>query len=215
MDGIWYYCTGTVAAAQSLRWYRDTFCQKEIAEERAGGRDTYQILDEEAAKIEPGCEGLYYHPYLSGERSPYWDPKLRGSFTGFTSLHERGHFNRAILEGVAFSVRQCFGPMEEFGRFNQISIVGGGAKSPLWRSILCNCLDRRLVKFRKDDSSLGAAMLAGVGTGVFASHQEAVKKVAAIDSITDPDPEIVAQYDRVYPLYEEIHDDLVGTYHKL
>ena len=190
------------------------FCQKEIAEELHGGRNTYQLLDEEAAKVAPGADGLFFHPYMSGERAPYWDPKLRASFVGFSSLHTRGHFNRALLEGVTFSLRQCFEIMETFGTIEKISFVGGGAKSPLWRSILADVFDRTIVKYKRDDSSLGAAMLAGVAVGVFASHEEAVEKTAAIDCVTRPNPENVERYNKLFPLYVEIHDDLAKTYHK-
>lgn len=214
VDGIWYYGRGTVSAAQALRWYRDTFCQKEIAEERAGGENTYHLLDREAEAISPGANGLFFHPYMSGERAPYWDAKLRASFTGFSSLHTRGHFNRALLEGVTFSLRQCFSIMEEFGRIEKISFVGGGAKSPLWRSILADVFNRTIVKYKRDDSSLGAAMLAGVALGVFGSHEEAVEKTAVVDCVTKPNPENVEKYNRLFPLYVEIHDDLAATYRK-
>lgn len=214
VDGIWYYGRGTVSAAQALRWYRDTFCRKEIAEERNGGKNTYQILDKEAELVPPGANGLFFHPYMSGERAPYWDPKLRASFTGFSSSHSRGHFNRALLEGVTFSLRQCFEIMEEFGSIDRISFVGGGAKSPLWRSILADVFNRTIVKYARDDSSLGSAMLAGVALGVFASHEEAVQRTATIESITEPNPENVEKYKELFPLYVEIHDDLEKTYHK-
>lgn len=214
VDNLWYYGRGTVSAAQAFRWYRDTFCGKELMEEQAGGPNTYQLLDKEAEAISPGADGLFFHPYMSGERAPYWDPKLRASFTGFSSMHQRGHFTRALLEGVTFSLRQCFEGMEEFGRIDRISFVGGGSKSPLWRSILADVFDRDIVKYKRDDSSLGAAMLAGVALGVFGSHQEAIQKAAVIDSVTKPNPHHVEKYRRLFPLYVEIHDDLVNTYHK-
>lgn len=213
-DNMWYYGRGTVSAAQALRWYRDTFCKKELLEEGRGGLNTYQLLDKEAEPIPPGAGGLFFHPYMSGERAPYWDPKLRASFTGFSSMHQRGHFTRALLEGVTFSLRQCFEGMEEFGRIDRISFVGGGSKSPLWRSILADVFDRDIVKYQRDDSSLGAAMLTGVALGVFGSHEEAIQKAAAIDSVTKPDPGNVEKYRKLFPLYVEIHDDLVNTYHK-
>ena len=215
VDGIWYYARGTVSAAQALRWYRDTFCQAELAMEKSGGKNVYQMLDSEAEKIAPGSDGLFFHPYMSGERAPYWDPELRASFTGFSSMHTRGHFNRAILEGVTYSLRQCFSVMESFGTIDTISFVGGGAKSPLWRSILADVFNKTIVKYKRDDSSLGAAMLTGVALGVFESHEDAVRKTAAIDCITKPDPQNVEIYNKYFPLYVEIHDDLENTYRKL
>ena len=214
VNDIWYYARGTVSAAQALRWYRDTFCQSEIKAELNGGKNTYHVLDAEAEKVPPGSKGLFFHPYMSGERAPYWDSKLRASFTGFSSLHTRGCFNRAILEGVTYSLKQCFCDMEAFGKISRISFVGGGAKSPLWRSILADVFDRTIVKYQRDDSSLGGAMLTGVALGVFSSHEEAVSKTAAIDSITEPNPENVEIYKKNFPLYVEIHDDLADTYKK-
>lgn len=214
VDGVWYCCRGTSSAAHSLRWYRDVFCQEEIKLEKNGGMDVYQLLDKEAAMIPNGCDGLFFHPYLTGERAPYWDAKLRGSFVGFSALHGRGHFNRAILEGVAYSLRQCFSEMEAFGRIDEIRFLGGGAKSPLWRSILANMMNRPVLKYERDDSSLGAAMLTGVALHAFSSHDDAIKKASRVASRTEPDAEAAADYDRLYPIYIEIHDDLVGTYHK-
>lgn len=214
VDDTWYYARGTVSAAQALRWYRDTFCREELSQEKRGGKNTYQVLDLEAEKIAPGANGLFFHPYMSGERSPYWDSKLRASFTGFSSMHTRGHFNRAILEGVTYSLKQCFESMEAFGKIGKISFVGGGAKSALWRSILADVFNRPIVKYKRDDSSLGGAMLTGVALGIFRSHEDAVKKTAEIDCIVQPAPERVALYRKYYPLYIEIHDDLVHTYRK-
>ena len=214
VDNMWYYARGTVSAAQALRWYRDTFCQQELALEKRGGKNTYYLLDQEAEKIAPGSNGVFFHPYMSGERSPYWDAKLRASFTGFSSIHTRGHFNRAILEGVTYSLKQCFSVMETFGKIEKISFVGGGAKSSLWRSIVADVFNRPIVKYKRDDSSLGGAMLTGVALGIFQSHEDAVRKTAEIDCITQPDPERVEIYRKYYPLYIEIHDDLVNTYRK-
>ena len=104
--------------------------------------------------------------------------------------------------------------MEAFGKIGKISFVGGGAKSALWRSILADVFNRPIVKYKRDDSSLGGAMLTGVALGIFRSHEDAVKKTAEIDCIVQPAPERVALYRKYYPLYIEIHDDLVHTYRK-
>lgn len=214
-DGIWYNCVGTNSGAQSYRWYRDAFCPTEKGGEAHGGKNVYHILDLEASKVPAGSDGLIFSPYLNGERSPYWDPKLKASFVGATSLHGRGHFSRAVLEGVAYSIKDNFDRIAQMAdTITQIKFLGGGAKSPLWRQILSDVLDRPIMKYARDDSSFGAALFTGVGVGVFADHAEAISKASSVDSITYPNPESVAKYAKMFPIYKEIHDVLAPLYHK-
>ena len=124
-----------------------------------------------------------------GERSPYWDTKLRASFIGATAHHGRGHFNRAVLEGVAFSIKDNFSLIENTVPIHEVRIVGGGGKSPLWRSIMANVLNRPILKYANDDSSYGSALLAGVGAGIFSSHEEAVEKGLHLKERVEPDAE--------------------------
>lgn len=210
VDGLWYTCLATSSAAESLRWYRDTFCQQEWQSEQRGGSSTYRTLDREAEQVPAGAEGLFFHPYLMGERSPYWDPRLRGSFVGATAHHSRGHFNRAVLEGVAYSIKDNFCLIED--KVEEIRIVGGGGKSPLWRSIMANVLNRPILKFQNDDSSYGSALLAGVGAGVFASHEEAVSKGLHLQERVEPDPALAEVYQKQFQLYRRIHDVLAPLY---
>lgn len=214
-EGLWDTCLSTSSAAASLRWYRDTFFCNGESENPPDERSIYGVLDEEASSISPGCDGLFFHPYLSGERSPYWDPKLRGSFVGFTAHHVRGHFNRAILEGVAFSIRNNFDIANDMQPIPKIKLVGGGAKSALWSQIVANVVNRPIIKYKNDDSSFGAAMLAAVGIGMFSSHKEAVEKCVRVVSQILPDEETVAAYQTAYLYYNEIYKDLRGTYQKL
>lgn len=209
VDGLWYSTFGTNSAAQSLRWYRDVFCQSEIN----AGKNVYQLLDEEAEAVPPGSDGVMFHPYLMGERSPYWDPKLRASFVGVTAAHSRGHFNRAILEGVAYSIKDNFTRMEGTKDVKEIRFLGGGAKSALWRSILANVLNKPVLKFAKDDSSLGSALLAGVSVGIFANHEEAIQKSVRLSSQVSPVPEIAEAYEKHFANYRKVHDVLAEIYH--
>lgn len=210
--GMWTTCFATSSAAASLRWYRDTFCRLELLQEGGSGKNVYQKLDQEAAAVAPGSAGLFFHPYLMGERSPYWDPNLRGSFVGISAGHTRGHFNRAILEGVAYSIKENFQIASTLQDIEKVRLVGGGAKSRLWTDITCNMLNRPIVKFEKDDSSFGAAMLAGVGIGVFASHQEAVARCTRESYHAKPDAGIAAFYEMEFKKYRQIHDELETVY---
>jgi xylulokinase len=216
VPGLWYTAMGTNSAASSKRWFRDVFCGEEVAQAEREGRNVYEIIDEKADGINPGADGLFFHPYLMGERSPYWDPNLRASFVGASSYHGKGHFVRALLEGVAFSLRDCFAVVEELGmEVYEVRFIGGGAKSVLWRSILADVLNRPILKVEHDDASFGSALAAGLGIGVFSSFQEAAEKGVRITDQIQPKPDRVSIYRKMFTIYKQIHDNLAGTYHDL
>jgi xylulokinase len=127
-----------------------------------------------AAAAGPGAEGLLFHPYLMGERVPYWDPSLRGSFVGISARHHVGHFARAVLEGVAFSLRDCMAAVEDLGpKALRFKLLGGGSSNPLWNQIISDVLGKPLVRPEVCDASIGAALLAGRATGVYRDWQSA------------------------------------------
>lgn len=202
-QGLWYPGTGTASCANSYRWYRDTI-----------GKAPYAELNVPAEEIAPGCEGLMFHPYLNGELTPYNDPMLRGSYTGISAAHTTAHFTRATLEGVALSLRDCLDTLKSLNvDMDRFRVIGGGAKSPLWRQIVADILGLTLEKVRVDDSSFGAAMLAAVGMGWFESFSQAADICVKIDSVTAPDPHNSAIYDALFPKYKAIHDALAPIYH--
>ena len=216
IPGKWYPGTGTKSCASSYRWYRDTFGENEMKEYAKTGNDAYTMLDKAAAGIPAGAEGLFYHPYLFGELTPYADPYLRGSFTGISSKHTKAHFTRSILEGVVFSLRDSIEVLYGLGlKVNDTRIIGGGAKSPLWRQIVSDVLGLELQKTEIDDSSFGAAMTAGVGVGVFPGFEEAAERCIRIKSITKPDYENYKKYEKFFKIYKDIHDSLAPVYRKL
>ena len=117
------------------------------------------------------------------------------------------------MEGVAFSLKDCLGGVEKMGLpINEMRVVGGGAKSPLWRSILSDVFDRPLIKVKNDDASFGAAMLAGIGIGVFKDFQDSVERCVRMESKVSPDAERAQQYRKLFEIYRKIHDDLANTY---
>ncbi len=135
IPGRWHVMGVTQAAGLSLRWFRDTFGVSDSTSEE-GDRDPYEFLSEEAASAPPGADGLLWAPYLMGERTPHLDPNARGALVGITPSHRRAHILRAILEGVAFSLKDSFSILEEMKvPVTQIRLGGGGARSPLWRQI--------------------------------------------------------------------------------
>ncbi|MBR2466721.1 MAG: xylulokinase [Clostridia bacterium] len=203
-EGLWYPGTATKAAAASYRWYRDTF----------GG--DYRELDSDAQKIPVGADGLFFHPYLLGELTPYADPTLKASFTGAGAEHTKAHFTRAVLEGVAFSLLDCKIYLDSLNIPHKDSavLIGGGAKGKLWRKIVADALGITLRTTESSDSSLGSAMLAGVATGIFESPSDAVRKCVKPKDTVYPDPENTAKYRELYKTYKEIHDALAPIYNK-
>ena len=204
-DGMWYPGTATKSCASSLRWYRDTF----------GGN--YREIDEAAARIPIGSEGLMFHPYLNGELTPYGDPTLSASFVGVRANHTKAHFDRALLEGVALSMLDCKKTLETIGieHSDSATIIGGGASSRLWRQIVADTLGIKLVRCRESDSSFGTAMLAGVAAGLFSSFESALAVCNSVESYTEPNPENTEQYERLYKKYKAVHDALAPIYHEL
>lgn len=200
--GLWYPGTATKAAASSYRWYRDTF----------GG--DYRSLDEAAAAVPIGCEGLRFHPYINGELTPYADPTLCGSFVGVRATHQKAHFTRAVLEGVCYSLLDSKRALEEIGMEHAAvaTLIGGGAKGPLWRQMTADVLGMTLQTTESSDSSFGSAMLAGIAAGVFADATDAVNTCVKPTGTTGPIAENTAAYEAVFAEYKAIHDALAPVY---
>jgi xylulokinase len=216
IPGRWYPGTGTRSCAASYRWYRDTFGDYENFQAEKVGKSSYHLLDGAAAGIPVGAEGLFFHPYLLGEFTPYSDSYLRGSFTGFSMKHTKAHFTRAVLEGVAFSLRDCLTVIRSLNmEMKEVRIIGGGAQSPLWRQIVADVLGLKVAKAVIDDSSFGAAMLAGVGTGVFSGFEEASDHCVSLKQVIEPNFANHEKYERLFALYQEIHDGLAPVYPKI
>ena len=215
IPGMWYTVSATNAAALCQRWFRDLFGDAEKAEAGVSAGRVFDLMDRRAAVSPAGANGVMFHPYLQGERSPYWDAKLRGSFTGLSIASTRGDFIRALLEGVAFSLLDCYGLIEEMGLpVKRIFLIGGGARSALWSGIVCDVFNLPVAVPSPGDASFGAALLAGTGIGLFPDSRDAVKRCLRIDRELRPDPERAAQYAELFRTYREIHDALAPVYRK-
>jgi len=213
VPGLWYPGTGTKSCAASYRWYRDVLCGGEQIEAKAQGVSAYKLMDQAAAEIPACSDNLFFHPYLQGELTPYFDAALRGSFTGVASYHTKAHFTRALLEGVAFSLKDCYTVLEKENlKIDQAIIIGGGADSPLWSQIVCDTLGIKMAKTKNADSSLGSAMLAGVAAGIFKSFEDSVEKCVHIERIIVPDAKTNALYEEGFKKYKSIHDALAPIY---
>lgn len=202
--GLWHVETAILSAGLSLRWLRDQV---------VGGR-SYQDLADAASTIPAGACGLMFTPYLAGERTPHMDPRARASFVGLTRRHERGHLVRAVMEGVVLAMRQGLDVMQTLGvPLDTIVASGGAAQHPLWLQLQADIYGRPVLRTETvEAAATGAAMLAGIGVGVFDSPDDAVARVVKRrDSIVQPDPDRVSTYQRVYELYCSLYPALRTT----
>lgn len=213
IEGMWYTVSATNAAALCQRWMRDTLCQEEVEHARLNGENPFARMDRLAESSPPGSGGVMFHPYLQGERSPYWDADLRASFTGVSIRTGKGDMIRAVLEGVAYSLRDCYGTIEEMGLpVNRIFLIGGGARGTLWSEIICNVFGVPVQIPVPGDASFGAALLAGTGAGVFADRKAAVKQCLNVERALTPDAALTAFYREGFRKYRAIHDALAPVY---
>jgi xylulokinase len=200
----WHLMGVMLSAAGSLRWYRDTL---------APGM-AYDDLLAPAADIAPGSEGLLFLPYLTGERTPHPDPLARGAFVGLTVRHTKAHLTRAVLEGVAFGLRDSFELMKGvgLGAIEQVRVSGGGARSQLWRQILADVLNTELVTINTSEgAAYGAALLAGVGAGVWPDVDAACDAAIRVTGSTKPGPD-VERYEAAYLAYRELYPALKDSF---
>ena len=208
VPGRWHFMGVMLSAAGSLQWYRDSL---------ASGVP-FDALLAEAAGIPPGSEGLLFLPYLTGERTPHPDPLARGAWVGLTVRHGRGHLTRSVLEGVAFGLRDSFTLIGEagLGDIHQVRVSGGGARSPLWQQILADVLGAELVTVNTTEgAAYGAALLAGVGAGVWLDVDAACAATIRLTGRTTPNAAATRAYEPFYALYRELYPALRGSFDAL
>jgi xylulokinase len=202
IPGRWHVMGVTQAAGLSLRWFRDTF-----ATNSSGVRESYDQLTAEAAKIPAGSDGLLWTPYLMGERTPHLDSNARGALVGLTASHTRAHVVRAILEGVAFSLRDTFTLFREMNvPVTSIRLGGGGARSPLWRQIQADVYGHAVeIVEAEEGAAYGAALLAGVGGGLWPMVDAACAATVRVASRVSPQPAVVAALNASYSAFRRIY----------
>jgi len=204
LPGRWHLMGVMLSAAGSLQWHRDAL---------APGM-SFDELVQEAAEVPPGCEGLLFLPYLTGERTPHPDPLARGAWVGLTVRHRRAHLTRAVLEGVAYGLKDSFDLIQQagLGAIRQVRISGGGAKSQTWRQIIADVLDAELVTVNTTEgAAFGAALLAGVGAAVFPDVPAACERTIRITGSCSPG-EAASEYREYYPRYRALYPALAGEF---
>ena len=207
VPGRWHVMGVTQAAGLSLRWFRDRFGTKTAAN---AGVDPYDLLCAEAAEAPPGSDGVLWAPYLMGERTPHLDPHARAALVGLAATHTRAHVIRALLEGVAFSLRDTltiFTAMKV--PVETIRLGGGGARAQLWRQIQADVYGQPVeVLATEEGAAYGAALLAGVGAGVWRSVDDACREAVQVASRIDPEPAAAAVMNTRYAAFRRLYPAL-------
>lgn len=217
VPGTWAVMSCTLAAGLSLQWFRNNFCIAEIETASGLDKDPYQIMDEQAARIPIGAGRLLYLPYLMGERSPLLDARARGVFFGLSAIHSKYDMLRAVMEGVAFSQRQCLDVLQEMGiACQELVATGGGGTSTLWRQMLADVFEAPVCTVaNREGPALGAAILAGVGAGIFEDVPTACAHIIQRQKQQQPLAENTRQYQPYYQLYRELYPAMKDSFAKL
>jgi len=213
----WHVMGVMLSAGGSLRWFRDNLGAEEVKEARKRNLDPYEVLVEEASTVEPGCEGLIFLPYLAGERTPHADPNAKGVFFGLTLRHQKAHLIRSILEGVTFGLRDSLEIIRDMGiSVKEVRALGGGARSSLWRQMQADIMNLEMATLNiTEGAALGAAILAGVGTGVYGSVEEACDSLILTTSRTKPIRQNVKVYHEYYQIYRSLYPALTQNFDRI
>lgn len=217
VPGKWHLTGVTLSAAGSLRWYFDKFGPtREISKDFPDIKG-YDLLDKQAERVPVGSDGLIFLPYLSGERTPYADPDARGAFFGISYIHGPDHFVRSIMEGVAFSQLDCLNLMRDLNvNSDKVILFGGGAKSSIWRQIIADILNSKIVTLNVEEGpSFGAAIIAGAGCGIYPSIKEGIDKIINENKENNPIVENVEKYKKLYAIYKSLYEDLKDNFKRL
>lgn len=214
VPGCWHVMGVTQGAGLSLKWYRDNFCGDYIQRARELGVDPYVLMDQDAAQVPIGSRRLLYLPYLMGERTPHLDPDCRGVFFGLSAIHTKQDLLRAVMEGVTLSLRDCYDILLEMGLSpEQMMACGGGGTSALWRQMLADLYGCEVATVSaKEGPALGVAILAGVGTGVFSSVEDACRRFIGTDRTCAPVAGHTAQYARLHEVYRGLYPALKDSF---
>ena len=213
-----YVFGGAITAGASVSWFRDEFCQADIDQaKRQGYGDVHQLMEENAAKVPPGADGVLFLPYLMGERSPIWDAKASGAFLGLNLYHGRAHLYRAVLEGVSFALKHNIdaGSQGAATLDDKLIVVGGAAHSPLWMQIIADITGYQVYTIAENvEAALGAALLAALGTGLITRETAQQGWVTLVPRST-PQPTTSAAYRRTFRLYRDAYPALQSLMHGL
>lgn len=217
-SSTWFSLAPSNGCGISMRWFKETFCEYETQYAKESGLSPYMLIDKASEEVSPGSNGLIYLPYLNGERSPVWDHSARGVFFGFSSSHKKAHFSRAIMEGVAYSIKQNLDIIEKIDGVNvkEVKLCGGCSSSYIWRKIIADVLGKTVRTVENTDTeALGSALIAAKGVGILIDYDEISTLVNLLPEIIEPDPKNTSIYNRYYKVYKNLYPILKDEYSHL
>ncbi len=215
--GKWHQMGVILSAGGSLQWYRNQLAGELVAEAKKKKVDPYELMVEKAAGAPIGSEGLFFLPYLTGERTPHADPNARGAWIGLSPRHTSAHLIRAVMEGVTYAMRDSLELMRRLGvSTDEIRASGGGARSEFWRQMQADIYSAPVVTINASEGpAFGVALLAATGTGMFGSIEEACDATIKIVSRTRPTKKAIAFYDRAYEVFAGLYPALKDEFGKM
>ena len=217
VEGKWCVFGCMLSAGGSFQWFRNHMAISELAEAKKRKCDPYELLIEEAAKAKPGCEGLFFLPYLTGERCPHPDPNARGGWIGLTARHNRASMIRSLLEGVTFGMNDALSIMDGMGlNIKTVRLSGGGARSDFWRQLQADIYHKAVATINAQDGpAYGVALLAGVGTGVWKNVPQACEAAIRETESRKPDPARTKMYAKHHAQYQRLYAALKDEFQSI
>ncbi|MCA9888132.1 MAG: xylulokinase [Anaerolineae bacterium] len=210
--------TGTMqAAGASYQWARDQLSAQEVAAGKQLGISEYELMNQQAAKSPAGAKGLFFLPYLMGERSPRWNPHARAAFVGLTIRHTRADMIRSVLEGVTYNLRVIMDAFQAQGiDIESMRVIGGGARGRFWNQMMANIygVPVHRLAILEEATSMGAALAGGVGVGLYKDFSMIDQMNAIVETI-QPDADEMAAYARHYPIFNSLYEALVPIYEEI
>jgi xylulokinase len=212
--GKWHIMGCVLSAGGSLQWYRNQLAQAEVAAAKKMNIDPYELICAQAAEAPAGSEGLFFLPYLTGERTPHADPNARGAWVGLTLRHGRPHLARSVMEGACYAMRDSLEIIQEMGvPVKEIRLSGGGARGPLWRQLQADIYGQKVVTINASEGpAYGVALLAAAGTGAYKDVVEACTRTIRVVEATRPVTKSVKTYNAAYPEYQQLYRSLEGDF---
>jgi xylulokinase len=212
--GKWHVMGCVLSAGGSLQWFRNQLCHAEVLLAKKQKIDPYELITSEAAAAPAGSEGLFFLPYLTGERTPHADPHARGSWIGLSLRHGRSHLARSVMEGATYAMRDSL----EIARgmnipVQEIRLSGGGARSPFWRQMQADIYGQQVVTINASEGpAYGVALLAAAGTGAYKSVEEACRATISVVTRTKPKAAALKTYNAAFPVYQQLYRSLKADF---
>lgn len=213
----WYLMGVTLFAGGAFQWLRNTLGGVEVSAGKILDKDPYELFTEQASRAPVGCQGLIFLPYLMGERTPHKDANARGAFVGLTGRHGRADMIRSVMEGVTFAMKDSIEIMRALGlSITEVRSTGGGARSELWRQMQADIFGGEVVTVNVEEGpAFGAAILAGVGAGLYDTVEEATDQLVSVKSRIEPDKDSVLQYEDYYQIFKSMYPALKPSFDAL